>query len=241
MATIQEINHDSSTTLTDHYDGSITDTDGAITITPASRLDLSTNGLNMDYDAGSADAIVEQNITFSSDDFRYRFRIKLDGVTNNNSGTEICVVALYTGSSTVFQVKINANSGDSGFNVTAFYRDTTGKGGSNIQVGSGSDAISSTGEVCIQLRAIRESASPGSDGEVQLYIEGSSVQSISNAENRALFATIDKVRIDFDSTSVNVTGDLFYDQFLLDDDNTLATMCTAATDSFALIAGGGQT
>ena len=240
MATIKEINHDSSTTLADHYTTSITDTDSAATITTGARLDLSTNGLNMDYDAGLADVILVETITFSSDDFRYRFRIKLDGVTNNNSGTEICRVSLYDGSTTVFQIKVNANSGDSGFNVTAFYR-ADGKGGGDVQVGSGSDAISSTGEVCLQLRAIRESSSPGSDGEVELYIDGSSVQSVSNAENRSTFAGIDRVRVDLDSTSANVVGDLLYDQFLLDDDNTLATMCTTATDGFALIIGGGQT
>ena len=243
MTAIFEANHDSSSVLTDHYD-SVGNSESAMSITLAARLDLSTRGVDMDYDTGTGSGtyFLSEALIWTTDDFRFRFRIKLDGLTNNNAGVVILTIKLEdTGNHDVFIVKVNANSGDSGYNVTAFFLESSGKGGGEIQIGSGSDAISSTGEVCIELRAIRETASPGSDGEAQLYINGSSVQSISNAENRDFFATIDTTTIEFDPTDSDITGNMFYDQFLLDDDNTLSTMCAAATDIYALVLGGGQT
>lgn len=238
MATIQEINHDSSTTISDHYD-TIVDNDNALSATAGSRLDLSTNGVDADYTTGTEVASLRKNITTSTDDIRFRFRIKLDNLSTLTDAQEIMSVWIRTsGNVLFFEIRITSEGTSNNYNVRVFYNRGPGKGGSFEQLGTGNDDINSTGEVCIELRAIRETASPGSDGEIELYIDGSSIRSSSTVDNRVRW-DIDHIFVEFDA-STSATGNLFYDQYLLDDDNTLSTMCTDATDEFALILGGGQ-
>ena len=85
MTTVIEINHDSSTTIGDFYDN-VTDADGAVTVTPVAQLNGSVNGLDVDYDAGVATVDLNDFTGGGVTDIRYRFRIKLDNLTNSNSG-----------------------------------------------------------------------------------------------------------------------------------------------------------
>lgn len=238
MATIKEINHDSSTTIGDFY-GTVTDTDSAITITVAAALENSTNGINCNYDAGSSTIVLVETFTFSTNDFRWRYIVKLDGVTNNSNLPQAILNMSLEDSSTndVFQIKILAET-DSSFSIEAKWK-TDGKGGGLTTIG-GPDTIPSSGEVCVELRAIKETGA-GNDGEVELFLDGVSIQSTTAADNATAFATIVQMRATFDSTNPpnGVSGNLFYDEWLLDDDNTTEIGCVAFS-GFDLVLGGGQ-
>lgn len=237
MATIKEINHDSSTTLGDHYD-TVTDTENRLSVTIAAALRGSTNGVNVNYTDETVQSTLLEAFTFSSNDFRMRFRIKLDNLINNSAGVNFLRVQLRddSGSNLVFQVELSANPGDSGFNVTATAVGE-GKGGS-VTLGDGTDAVPSTGDVCIELRGIKEVSSSSNDGEVELYVNGVSIDSDLTMNNFNIFGNIDSVRVVFE-TDTDIDGTLSYDEWILDDNNAATALCSAV--GFDLVIGGGQT
>ena len=61
MATVKEINHDSSTTLTVHYD-TVSDTDGKLSAGAAGALSSSTYGVICDFDTSSSDLNVDRGV-----------------------------------------------------------------------------------------------------------------------------------------------------------------------------------
>ncbi len=234
MATIKEINHDSSTTIGDFY-GTVSN--GNLAVTTASALENSVNGVDADYSTGGGQMFLRESFSFSTNDFRWRFIVKLDNLTNNNSGTELFDATLESGSNNeIFKIIITGNAGDSGYTILAKWK-TDGKGGGLQDLGSAT-AIPSTGEVCIEMRAIKETGA-GNDGEVELFIDGVSVASTTTADNSTVFATIAQTQITFEAADTDITGNLFYDEWLLDDDNTTEIGC-AAFSGYDLVLGGGQ-
>ncbi len=220
MATIKEINHDSSTTLSDHY-GSITDPDGAVTVTTGAALKSSTNGIDANYDAGGNIASLVETFAFSANEFRWRVIIKLDNLVS--AGTTNVADFFLEDSSGGDEFRINITSlVGSLYEATAQYNRDVG-GIINLATA----AIPSTGEVCMEIRAIRESGASAADGEVEFFIDGVSIGEVTTVENFTQFAQIAQTRIRFNSNFADLSGDLFYDQWILDDDADAALGCGA--------------
>ena len=230
MATIKEINHDSSQVLADFYD-TVSNPGGVMTITSAAALRGSIFGVNINADGAVAHLITA--LTFASNDFRWRLVIKLNGITNNNAGVTFFLLRLEGVPTTVFEIAIKGNAGDSGFNIVVSI-DQDGKGGNATLTGT----IPSSGEVCIELRAIKETGTATNDGEAELFVNGVSQDSDLTLNNNTVFATIDELRIDL-LTGPDISGDLFYDEWILDDDNTASLGCSDFA-GYDLVIGGGQ-
>lgn len=234
MATVKEITHDSSTTLSDFYTTTITDVDGAATVTIPSALGGSTNGVNIDYDAGTNFITLEEDfVALVGNDLRWRFRLNFSN--NSFSGGAISIVLqfyLNSGASFIFRIALSYNSG---LKMTpSWYND------SGIAQAMGTVAFPESIETCVELRAIRETGASAADGEVEVFINGVSQFSITNAENFTRFGLgIDRARLQWSSSDVDITGDLHYDEWILTDDNPTA-LCPVLFTGYDLVLGGGQ-
>ncbi len=233
MTTIKEITHDSSTTLSDFY-GTITDVDGAVTVTSASALGGSTNGLSIDYDAGSNLAQVED--TFSSttpSTARGRARVNLDGLTNNNTSSDQAAEVLFAepggaGGDTLIGLKVNGD-GATGFEVRFFgFAD-----GANIDIGN--FALPS-GDVCLEMAITRESSDGANDGTAEGFINGVSQGTQSNVENFNHFQFGQAV-VFVSTNDTDFTGTCKLDEFILTN-NSGDSLCPFS--GFDLVLGGGQ-
>lgn len=232
MATIKEINHDSSTTIGDFYDN-IGDTSGAATVTVPSRLNQSVNGVDVDMDSGVTVITLNESITPNgTNDFRFRFRIKLDNLTNSNSGVAFCWIDInYNTLLPLVRLEINGNAGDSGYNIKGYYFQS-GKGGTLVQIGAGSDAISSTGDTCLEMSVIENS--PG-DVDIDILVNGSSVRSTAGIADMTTWTTLDQMQATFDPNA-SINGNIFYDEFILDDDFAASGLCVLALTLAPMIA-----
>jgi hypothetical protein len=84
------------------------------------------------------------------------------------------------------------------------------------------------GDTCLELRAIRETSSSADDGILELLINGISQVIVSDVDNFSAWASgiISRTRISFDSFNVNTTGQLFIDEWILDDSHNADLGCT---------------
>lgn len=231
MATLLEITHDSSTTLSDFYN-TINNSDGALSINVGSALNGSVNGVEMDFDAGvsNLNRIRQNNFhTSSLTEFYWRFRLDLGNTTNNNAGFEIASIDVFRLTGTNFiGITIDANAGDSGFTIDLLYH----KDGVGF-TSAGTASFPSSGDTFIVIRAISETVDGANDGIIQLFIDGSQEVSITNAENFNVFGDNDySLSTIFKSADVNVTGTLKYDEILVID--------SVSFFGYDLVLGGGQ-
>ena len=237
MTTVKEINHDTSTTLShsSNYDNSVSDPDGAFTIKPAAALDGSTNGLEFDFDAGIDSGDLLANMTLSSNGLRMRMRFNLANLTYSDMSNDSIVNIFFGlwdnsgGTGFIFQVALIGKAGGT-FAIKVNYLNDDAN---IIQVGS-DEAIASSGEVCVDLRAIRETNSTSADGEIEFFINGVSKASISNAENNAAWADVDTFRVRIDSDDADFTGELYADQFLVDDDSATSLCISGSVGNYII-------
>jgi len=129
MTTVKEINHDSSTVLSDFY-SSITDPNGAVSVTVASALLSSTNGVEIDFDAGAGSPLLRETFTaLSGNDLRWRFVINLANCSNSSSVSQMVSFELRTPTTPVTPDRIAVvrleGDGGSGFWLQAFAGDDT--------------------------------------------------------------------------------------------------------------------
>jgi hypothetical protein len=236
MATVKEINHDSSTTLSDHYTTTISDPDGGATVTVPAALNGSTNGVNIDYDAGTNFITLEEDFTaLVGNDFRWRFRLDFSNVSFSGDVSTVLQFFLNSGASFIFRISMTYDTVNFLRIASSYYND------SGIAQSIGTfDPVPLSEDICIELRAIRETGATAADGEVELFVNGVSRLSISNAENFNRFALgIDRARLQWDSFDTDMTGDLFYDEWILTDDNATA-LCATVFSGYDLVLGGGQ-
>jgi hypothetical protein len=220
MATLKEITHDSSTTLSDFYN-TIFDPDGAYTVTPAAALNGTTNGVEADYDAGTQNARIEESFaSIVVTQFRWRFRVDLDGMSNAASSSD-CIDILLTDGGTASYVFEIVGDGVDGFELQSrWFSDS----GGDTQLGI--NVALPSGDVCIECKAIRETTDGDADGVIEFFINGASQASISNADNFNKFS-VDESFIRIRSNVAAFTGTLKYDEFLLTD--VAGTSLCAAT------------
>ena len=75
-----EINHDSSTNINDHY-STVSDTDGALTVSALNALNGSVYGVGCDYDAGSANVTLEDTfVALVGNDLRMHIWLDATGI-----------------------------------------------------------------------------------------------------------------------------------------------------------------
>lgn len=234
MATVHEIDHDSSTTIGDFYD-TVTDPNGAFTVTPTAALNGTTNGVLIDYDAGASIPILRDSFTaLTGTDLRFRIRLKLSAFsTTAVINTVAAQFDLRNNSDImVFQFSLTSD-GSNGFLVEAFSSDDN----ANIESISGSgEAVSSSDEICLEIRAIRETADGNADGIAEFYIDGVSQGSLSDIDNFNRWNDgLDTVRNRFLSNNPAFTDDLYYDEWILDDDNAVSLCPVAFTGNRILV------
>jgi hypothetical protein len=221
MATVKEINHDSSTTISDFYTTTVTDPDGAITVTPVAALDSSINGVEMDYDAGINLVTLEEDFAaLVGNDFRWRFRLDFSnmvftGLVNNS----MAQFRLQAAASLIFRISIGYTGSD--IQATLYYYSDSG----------GTTALDSTflpssSETCIELRAIKETADGNADGVAEWFVNGASEASFGNLDNFNRFGLgVSRTNITFSSGDADATGELYYDEWILNDDNAADLGC----------------
>lgn len=240
MATVKEINHDSSTTIGDHY-SSVTDTDGAVTVTGAAALASSTYGVEMYYGAGTALSVLEEDFTtLTGDDFRWRIRLDLSNMSNPSSTLTFASFRLRSsGGDNIFVISLSTTSPPVKYRLTSNYYNDSG-----VPQGIGGNAdLSTSSQICVEMRAIRETADGNADGIAEIFLDGVSQGLISNAENFNQFNLgISRARIEFPSLDPDHQGILYYDEWILDNDNAAGLGCPPPPvfSGYDLIIGGGQ-
>lgn len=223
MATYKEINHDSSTILSDFYD-SITDPDGGFSVLAAANLGSSTNGVRADYDAGNNLMFFRETIaSFTTETtLSWRIRVNFSNLSNSSGIVSICAITLDdTSGSDPFGFTFRWN-GSGTIQVSAFY--LSDSGGTTSIVSDVSMSINS--DVCLLIQATKETADGNADGEAEFFIDAVSQGSISDADNFNNFGVFDRVHCGFSSQNSTISGTFDYDEFLLDD--TIAALCGAA-------------
>lgn len=218
MATVKEINHDSSTTLADHYTDLVTDTDGAVTVTTGAALNSTTNGVSTDMDAGAATIFLgELFSTTTPAGVRYRIRLDLDGLTNSNNSSDFLTFIEISGgglppsADTRIGFSIDGD-GSTGFTVTAYIRQDTEP---TLRAITTAKAMPSS-DTCLEIRAVRETADGNDDGIAEFFINGVSQGSITDVQNFNSF-NFDVALVETDSSSADLTGTFKYDEWLLTD------------------------
>lgn len=236
MATVKEINHDSSTTIGDFY-STVTDTDGAITVAPGAALAGSTNGIEMDYDAGSNVPILEEPFAaIAGNEIRFRARINIDNIATFTANQSLMNLRIRNSASGApFRVILNANAAGDGAVIFVFVATDIGI----TSLGVETDVPS--GDVCFEIRAIRETADGEADGIADFFLANSLIESVSNLENFDIWLAdggMQEVRPSF-AGGTSHTGVLYYDEFILDDDSETGLGCFAFS-GYDLVLGGGQ-
>ena len=207
MTTIKEIDHDSSTTLSDFY-SSISDSDGAMTVTPGAALGGSTNGLNFDYDAGGSTVTLSESISSTTpSEMRFRVRADFDNAANSGSSGFLIIAASLAGSTKVgLQIE---GDGSTGFTIRGTYRDDV------LGLETVAEISLPSGDFCAEMALTRESSDGAADGTAEFFVNGVSQGSVSNVENFNNF-TIDNIRV-IAQSSAGFTGTCKLDEFLLTD------------------------
>jgi hypothetical protein len=213
MATLKEITHDSSTTLSDFYTTGIINPGGVVSVTPAAALGGSVNGVSRDFDAGTGAAVLDERSFSSSTELRFRARIDISNSVNSNSGQSQVVyltIGEGVGFFTLYAFLLDANAGDSGFTIRfQYWSDVTG-------LTELTNVAMPSGDTCLELRAVSETAPGANDGQVEAYINGVSQASLSDVQNEALGFDVDGIRV-VCRGSANLSGTVEYDELIITD------------------------
>ncbi len=246
MSTHVEVNHDSGGTPATHYD-SVTDTDGALSITGASALDSTANGFQQDVDNPNLWIVTKNTSAPGSNELRFRFRFKNDQLANipasgHGPADYIWRVQLRGSSSNrslaLIQLAWNG-SAQLVFEVSKQYgldSDVTG-------ISLIGDTVIDSSEHCMEVRIIRETGDGNNDGEIEIFLDTVSIFSNTSQEQFNTFANFDRIRNSGNSStqSAGITGDAYLDEFIIDDDDQASLGCVAAAFSgYDLVLGGGQ-
>lgn len=232
MATVQEINHDASTVVTNSYTAGVSDPDGGATIIAGAALGGSTYGLNIDFDAGTNFITLTEGFSTTGNNFRMRFKVDFSNVSGSHS--DMFVVRLRKSTTQIFRFIIR--SGSPLTIQIQYLSDSTGMTAISPDI----TGVSATSELCCELRVIRETNSSSGDGEVEVFINGISRLSVANLDNFTAFgAGPDDMQLVCNSFDAGTTGDLYFDEWILDDNDTANLGCNVFS-GYNLIQGGGK-
>lgn len=238
MATVKEINHDSSTTIGDHY-STVVDAATVLEVNGTAALNGSTYGVDVDFDVpvGPGDDVqLVEAFTLTGDDLRFRFRLDLSNLstTQDESNSIFLAFIRNTDEDRLFTVRLHSDG------VGNFEIDLTGLGDSGGFIVVADVAVS--GEFCIDVAIVRESNGTAADGSAELFVNDISQGSIANIDNFNIWNVgIGDLEIGINVVpgTGNTSGHLYYDEFILDDDSTIS-LCAAPFSGYDLVLGGGQ-
>jgi len=235
MSTVKEINHDSSTTIGNHYT-TVTDTDGAIAVNGTAALAGSTYGVEMDYDTGTNDVTLKEPVSLAAaTEFRMRFRIDLTPVSYSGAAVNAVIIELQDSGTGRYLFQTLIKFTGSVFTLDGAYDDDHG-GFSSI---AGNHPLSAN-KFCIELAATRETADGNADGTLAYYVNGqlSDMGTVTDIANYNIWSGLDELEIQFLSSDALVAGEIYYDEWILDDDSDANLACTFS--GYDLVLGGGQ-
>lgn len=243
MTTVKEINHDSSTTIGDHYD-TVTDPDGSLSVSAGAALNSSTYGVDCDLDQGTSTiTLLEAFTALSGNDFRSRCRFDLSNCVNGGPGTTQFVIRLVYelgggAGADLFEVRIDGET-DGTYGTSLF---NWSDGSASLEsIDASSVVISGDSEVCIDLRCVRETADGNADGELEFFVNGSSKVNVSNLDNYNRWVVgggLAQIHVSFGNTTADFSGHIYFDEWLLDDDSTTA-LCSYVFSGYNLVASSG--
>jgi hypothetical protein len=234
MTTAKEINHDSSTTIGNHYT-TVTDADGAIAVNGTAALAGSTYGVEMDYDAGNNNALLAEPVSISTAELRMRFRIDLSQASYSGAGFNPVIIELQDSGTGRYLFQTIIKFTGSVFTLDGSYDDDDG-GFAGI---AGNHPLSAN-KFCIELAATRETVDGNADGTLAYYVNGqlSDMGILTNIANFNIWSGLDEVEVQLPSNDVNMTGSIYYDEWILDDDSDANLSCVFT--GYDLVIGGGQ-
>jgi hypothetical protein len=235
MTTAKEINHDSSTTIGNHYT-TVTDVDGAIAVNGTAALAGSTYGVEMDYDAGANNVTLKEPVSLAAaTEFRMRFRVDLTPVAYTGAGVNAVIIELQDSGTGRYLFQTVIKFTGSVFTLDGSYDDDDG-GFAGI---AGNHPLSAN-KFCIELAATRETADGNADGTLAYYVNGqlSDMGILTGIANFNIWSGLDEVEVRFLSADALVTGSIYYDEWILDDDSDANLSCVFT--GYDLVIGGGQ-
>lgn len=242
MATQVEVNHDSSTTIGDHWD-TVTDGEAAFTVTTTAALASSTNGLQTDVDQGGTSFVTKTTSGPGSNELRFRFRSDETNVANlplvNHSASEfIWEIELTDLSDHLVRFRIAWNASAQLVYVVTKLNGADGE--SEVELVS--DTVISAAEHCFECRLVRESSGVAADGEIEILVDTVQVFQDTSQQNFSTFAALDTIQLTYNSGTgaASITGNSFFDEIIIDDVDTAALGCVGVFSGFDLVLGGGQ-
>ncbi|KKM63076.1 hypothetical protein LCGC14_1515250 [marine sediment metagenome] len=243
MATHIEINHDSGGTPATHYD-SVTDTDGALSITGSSALGGSANGFQQDVDNPNF-WIVSKTTSAPGTELRFRFRFKNSNLANlpgsGHGGSYIWRVDLSQSASSNVLLSVTLAWNASAQLVWNVVRRLISDGDVTF-VSLLTDTIVDSGEHCIEIKIVRETADGNADGIVEIFLDGVSVVVSTTQTNFNTYPLVNRLRNNGNggTQAVGITGDAYLDEFIIDTDGDADLGCLPTFSGYDLVLGGGQ-
>jgi hypothetical protein len=203
---IVNINHDTSTNLTDatNYTGS----SGAdISIAPAAALNGTTNGLNILIDDLTADVAWKDVTANSSGKVRARFRIDPNTITMA-TGTDEMVISLQTSAYAAIVYAYLRYVTTGGYRLKIATVSATGeRAPTSVVIPAPND-----GEHYIEFMVTRSSADGVADGRLDWWIDGNVQTAITDIDNYTEFPNFGRVKVGNIGPGAGTNGTIFLDE-----------------------------
>lgn len=202
MTTIVQVNHDSGPPVSAHWDN-VVDTTPRLTITGASALGGSANGLNIATATGGAFAAGDQAISApGSNEINLRIRVDFDPLTITGSQTLLVVSIPSSFSTIVLSIGFQAVAGV--IQARATWQD-------DVPTVFASAWVNITGETCLECSSIR-------NGVGVFKINGAIQHTTAALANAGQFDGMDTLLFTTNIVAAaGTSGAIYLDELLLDD------------------------
>jgi hypothetical protein len=194
--------------------GGVTDTTSAFSVTAGAALAGTNYGLAVTANGSTAAQGYHYPINSTSGVIRARFYIDPNGVTMT-SGTLITIFNCYNASVVIMVVQLFYNS-TYGYGI--YFRAYDDAAGTN-QIGPFYDNFGDEPHY-IEVLMTRASTTSSNDGVSQIWIDGTSVGSVTNLDNNTRFNEFDWYYFGKVVNADGATGTFYLDQLIIRDDNT---------------------
>jgi hypothetical protein len=205
MTTVIEINHNSGPPVSDHWNN-IIDTTPRLTITEASALGVSANGLNIASATGDAVAFGDQAISApASNQINLRIRVNFDPLTVTGSQIFLTINIPSTFATEVLSIQVQAAAGV--IQARANWQD-------DVPTLFSSAWVNISGETCLECSVIR-------NGVGVFKINSVTQHTTAALANAGQFDGMNFVLLTANAVTAGGTSGAFYlDEVLLDDSAT---------------------
>ncbi len=202
MTTIIRINHDSGPPVSAHWDN-VVDTTPRLTITGASALGGSANGLNIATATGDAVAFGDQAISApASNEINLRIRVNFDPLTITGSQVLLGVTIGSSFATEVLQIQFQASAGV--IQARAIWQD-------DVPTVFASAWVNITGETCLECSSIRNGVGVFKINSVTQHTTAALANTGQFDGMNVLLLTVNTV------AAAGTSGAIYLDELLLDD------------------------